>query len=112
MCLGPFRDRKQDPPDPEVQGPGPRPTRGHVLPDQEGRLHQEASGEEQEGQGRQVPSYPGRVQDPPSGQVRLRFLPRSKIIWVFLHQSCRKPGMLESGIPASLDICRQFSYIW
>ena len=28
-----------------------------------------------------------------------------------LEQSCRMPGMLKSGIPASLDICRQFSHI-
>ena len=27
------------------------------------------------------------------------------------NQSCRKPGMLAPGIPASLDICRQFSYV-
>jgi hypothetical protein len=61
---------QQDPPHPEVQGPGPRPTRGHVLPHQEGRLHPQASGAEQEGQGRQVQAHSRRVQDPPSGQVR------------------------------------------
>jgi hypothetical protein len=65
---------QQDPPHPEVQGPGPRPTRGHVLPHQEGRLHPQASGAEQEGQGRQIQAHSRRVQDPPSGQVRYRFL--------------------------------------
>ncbi len=64
---------QQDPPHPEVQGPGPRPTRGHVLPHQEGRLHPQASGAEQEGQGRQVQAHSRRVQDPSSGQVRYHF---------------------------------------
>ena len=67
--IGAFHHWKQDPQDSEVQGPGPWPTRGHVLPDQEGCVHQEASGEEQEGQGRQVQAYSRRIQDSSSRQV-------------------------------------------
>ena len=42
-------DRQQDPAYPEGQGSGRRDPRGPVLPDQEGRQHQETYGEKQEG---------------------------------------------------------------
>merc|ERR1712113_1336600 len=42
---------------------------GCLLPYQEGRLHQEASGEKQEGQRRQVQADSCREQNPQIGQV-------------------------------------------
>ena len=69
--LGPLHHWQQDSAYPEGQGHGPPAARGYVLPDQEGCLYQEASGEKQEGQRRQVQADSCREQNPQIGQVRI-----------------------------------------
>merc|ERR1711956_193179 len=65
----PPRDWQQDPEDPQEQGSCPRLARGHLLLDQEGRVHPQALGEEPQGQGFKIPSYFGGKSYPTSGSL-------------------------------------------